>query len=275
MRVSRGLNSKLDHSWHEPSEDTMFARRGILNGLAGAPLAGILADARLARAAAALLEAISITTPSGRAVAGALGRPATVPAAAVLVIHEWWGLNDQIKTMAKALADAGYLALAVDLYKGGVATTPEAAKALMGAVDGAEATETLAAWVDWLRASPDCTGKVGTVGWCFGGGWSLNASLARPVEATVVYYGNVEKSAAELAPLAGPLQGHFATQDQWINKAMVDGFTAAMAEAGKTAEVYWYEADHAFANPSGGRYDAADAQAAWTRTLGFLAAHLG
>ncbi|MEX2650621.1 MAG: dienelactone hydrolase family protein [Alphaproteobacteria bacterium] len=252
----------------------MLARRNLLTRLAGVPLAGLLADPRLARAAAAELETVALTTPSGLAAGAALGRPATLPAAAVLLVHEWWGLNDQIKAVAKSLADAGYLALAVDLYKGEVAATPDQAKALMGKVDAAEAMETLAAWVDWLRASPDCTDKVATVGWCFGGGWSLNASLARPVEATIVYYGNVAKSAAELAPLAGPVLGHFATQDQWINQAMVDGFQAALAEAGKSAEVHWYEADHAFANPSGGRYDDADAALAWQRTLDFLAANL-
>jgi carboxymethylenebutenolidase len=252
----------------------MLARRPLLAGLAGVPLATILADARLARAAAAGLEAVSLTTASGVTVAAALGRPAATPAAAVVLIHEWWGLNDQIKAVAKSLADAGYLALAVDLYKGEVATTPDQAKALMGAVDAALATETLGVWVDWLRSSADCTGKIATIGWCFGGGWSLEASLARPVEATVVYYGNVARSAVELAPLQGPVLGHFASRDQWINQEMVDGFAAAMAEAGKAAEVHWYEADHAFANPSGGRYDEADAQLAWERTLAFLAAHL-
>jgi len=240
----------------------MLSRRPLLAGLTGAPLATILADPRLARAAAAELETVGLTTPSGVAVSAALGRPATVPAAAVVLIHEWWVLKDQSKAMAKALADAGYLALAVDLYQGGVATTPEEAKALMGAVDGAVATETLGALIDWLRASAECTGKVATLGWCFGGGWSLNASFARPVEATVVYYGNVARSAAELTPLASPVLSHFASQDQWINKDMVGGFEAALAEAGKAAEIHWYEADHAFANPSGGRYDEADAMLA-------------
>lgn len=234
------------------------------------PLAAVLLDPRRAGAAGATLEDVAITTAGGHDVAAALGRPA----ATVVLIHEWWGLNDQIKAVAATLADAGYLALAVDLYGGGVATTPDAAKALMGAVDPAVATETLVAWIDWLRGQPDCTGKVGTVGWRFGGGWSLQAGLARPVDATVIYYGNVAKTAAELAPLAGPVQGHFATQDQWINQAMVDGFTQATAAAGKSAEIHWYEADHAFANPTGGRYDGADANLAWERTLAFLGANL-
>ena len=96
-----------------------------------------------------------------------------------------------------------------------------------------------------------------------------------PVDATVVCYGDVAKTAAELAPLQGPVQGHFAEQDQWINHAMVDGFSAAMREAGKTLEVYWYDADHAFANPTGARYDEADAKLAWERTLEFLKRTVG
>ncbi|MGH6719017.1 MAG: dienelactone hydrolase family protein [Alphaproteobacteria bacterium] len=252
----------------------MLARRSALAGLAGVPLATLLADARLARAAAAGLETATIQTVSGRTVQAALAHPEAKPAPAVVLVHEWWGLNDQIKSVAAALADAGYLALAVDLYEGQVAATPDTAKALMSAVDPAAATDTLASWIDWLAGHPEATGRVATLGWCFGGGWSLNAALARPVPATVVYYGNVAKSAADLAPLEGPVLGHFATQDQWINQAMVDGFAAAMAAAGKQTEIHWYDADHAFANPTQGRYDEADAALAWRRTLEFLARHL-
>jgi carboxymethylenebutenolidase len=250
----------------------MLARRSALAGLAGVPLATMLADARLCRAAAAGLETVTIATASGLSVQAALARPSASPAPAVLLIHEWWGLNDQIKTVAAALAEAGYLALAVDLYGGQVAATPDEAKALMSAVDPGAATDTLGSWIDWLAA--EASGRVATVGWCFGGGWSLEASLAHPVPATVVYYGNVARSAAELAPLQGPVLGHFASSDQWINQAMVDGFVAAMAEAGKEVEVHWYDADHAFANPTNARYDEADAALAWQRTLEFLARHL-
>jgi carboxymethylenebutenolidase len=136
------------------------------------------------------------------------------------------------------------------------------------------ATETLVAWIDWLKSDSRSTGKVGTVGWCFGGGWSLNASIATPVDATVIYYGRVERSADDLRALNGPVLGHFAEQDQWINKEMVDGFEAGMKQAGKPAEIHWYAADHAFANPTGQNYDSDDAQAAWQRTLAFFRAHL-
>ena len=156
------------------------ARRSVLKGLAGLPLVGfplaaVLADPRLARAAAAGLETVSITTPGGASVSAALARPAAAPAPALLVVHEWWGLNDQIKSVARAFADQGYAALAVDLYDGKLADNPEDARAYMGQVVGAEATATLAAWIDWLQSLDHTTAKLGTVGWCFGGSWSLNA----------------------------------------------------------------------------------------------------
>ena len=154
------------------------------------PLAAVLADPKLTAAEAAALETVTISTPSGRRVKGALAKPGR-KAPAVLLIHEWWGLNDQIKAVAAELANQGYLALACDLYDGVVTTDPGKAGALMEAVDQAKARETLTAWVDWLRKSPDGNGKVATLGWCMGGGFSLAASIATPVDATVIYYGNV------------------------------------------------------------------------------------
>jgi carboxymethylenebutenolidase len=250
-----------------------LARRQVLTGLAHLPLAAVLADPRLARAAAGL-ENVSITTRGGRTVAAALALPKTVPASAVLLIHEWWGVNDQIKAVAAELAKEGYVALAVDLYDGGVADTPDGARALMRQVDDDAATDTLESWIGWLRAHEKVGRGVATTGWCFGGGWSLNASIAAPVEATVVYYGRVNRTAEDLEALKGPVLGHFATRDKWINKEMVGGFETAMRKAGKRAESHWYEADHAFANPSGAGYDESDAKLSWRRTLAFLAEHL-
>lgn len=254
-------------------------RRHVLAALATGPLgavpfAVILTDPHLARAAAAELADVTLTREDGKSVKAALAMPDTAPAPAILLIHEWWGLNDQIKTMAAALAREGYMALAVDLYDGKVATDREAAQRHMQAVDPAEAKRTLAAWIGWLREHPQGTGKIGTIGWCFGGGWSLTAATLAPVDAAVVYYGRVNQPAAELAALEGPVLGHFATRDGWINAEMVAGFEAAMRSAGKPFEVHWYEADHAFANPTGARHDAADAELAWRRTLDFFAAHL-
>ena len=156
------------------------------------------------------------------------------------------------------------------------ADTPDGARALMQAVDGEAATDTLVSWIDFLRGHEATNGKVGTLGWCFGGGWSLNASLSAPVDATIIYYGNVAKEAGDLATLQSPVLGHFATKDGWINQEMVSGFESAMQAAGKSdLIVHWYEADHAFANPTNARYDADDAALSWERTTQFLREHLG
>lgn len=252
-----------------------LARRQVLSGLAATSFAAVLADPRLAKAAADGLETVSITTKDGRSVKAALAMPARLPAPAVLLIHEWWGLNDQIKVVAAELAKEGYVALAVDLYDEKVATEPENARALMQAVNADHATNTLQSWVGWLRDHDAVAGKVGTVGWCFGGGWSLNASIAAPVEATVVYYGRVTREAEDLKALTSPVLGHYATKDQWINQEMVSTFEAEMAKAGKSNQSHWYEAEHAFANPTSARYDEADAKLAWERTLAFFKEHLG
>ncbi|MBP5859060.1 dienelactone hydrolase family protein [Marivibrio halodurans] len=259
--------------------EKVIDRRGVLRGMAGgvagtATLATILADPTLARAAAAGLEDVSLTLSDGTEVGASLAMPEgasqEAPVPSIILIHEWWGLNDQIKAVAAELAKEGYAALAIDLMNGKVATTADKATRQMKAVDEDEATATCAAWIDWLRAKAETTDKLGTVGWCFGGGWSLNASLAAPVDGTVIYYGRVNKEASELAALQGPVLGHFATQDKYIDEPMVSGFVEAMEEAGKSLTVYWYEADHAFANPTGARYDEADARLAWGRTTSFF-----
>ncbi|MCP4329194.1 MAG: dienelactone hydrolase family protein [Alphaproteobacteria bacterium] len=263
-----------------------IGRRTVIKSLAGAPVAGlslaaVLADPLIARAVAAGLTTVSTTTKGGRAVNAALALPAETPAPAVLLVHEWWGLNDQIKSVAAELAKEGYVALAVDFYGGRVADTPDAARALMSNVDGAAAVETAVAWIDWLKSNDQTNGKIATIGWCFGGGWSLNASLSAPVDATVIYYGSVgpefggiDRTPQSLAKLAGPVLGHYADRDGWITKDMVAGFEAAMAEAGKSNASYWYQANHAFANPTQAPYDEADAALAWTRTLDFLKENL-
>ena len=257
------------------------ARRQVLTGLGGASLAGIslaalLADpARVAQAAASL-KTITAKTASGRTVSAALALPAQVPAGGVMIVHEWWGLNDQIKSVAAQLAEEGFVALAIDLYDGKVASDQGTAQQLMGGVKDPEATETVTTWLDQLYAMKEVNGKVATLGFCFGGGWSLNASLAHPVDATVIYYGRVNKSPDELKKLKGPVLGHFGGKDTYINPPMVDGFEAAMKQDGKPAEIYRYpDANHAFANPTGQSYEKEDARVAWDRTVAFLKKTIG
>ncbi len=251
-------------------------RRLFLQGLACLPLATVLSYPELAKAAAAKTEDVSISLEMDTKVSASLALPAAEKAPAVILIHEWWGLNDQIKAVAAELANMGYIALAVDLYAGKVAKTPEEAKAFMGDLDPEIAKETMVGWVDYLRKHERSTGKVATLGWCFGGGWSLNTSMATPVDATIIYYGNVAKTANDLKALKGPVLGQFGKLDKNINQAMVTGFEQEMEKAGKkeSLTVHWYEADHAFANPTGARYDEANAKLAWERTTEFLKKNL-
>lgn len=251
------------------------ARRTVLQSAASLPLAAVLADPMIARAVAQGLDTVALDLPSGRTVSAALALPDRTPAGAVLLIHEWWGLNDQIRAMAAELANLGYVALAVDLFGGEVAQSPSEAQALTRNLDPAEARETLSAWIDWLRAHAATTDRVATMGWCFGGGWSLNASLANQVDATVIYYGRVPTDAADLAGLNAPVLGHFGEQDQFITPAMARGFDDALDQVDVPHQIHLYDADHAFANPTGGAYDQADARQAWARTTEFLADHIG
>ncbi len=254
-------------------------RRTVLKGASSLPLAAVLADPLIAQAVAATTENVTIKTGSGRSISGALALPAQAKGPAILLVHEWWGLNNQIKSVAANYAKQGYVALAADLYGQPAATTAAGARKLMGEFsrNPKAGFEAVGAWVNWLRGHNRSTGKVGTVGWCFGGGWSLNASIAAPVDATVIYYGHVIRPPEMVKKLRGPVLGHFATQDQWINRAMVAKFQNAMKAAGKADQltVHWYEANHAFANPSSGRFNEAASKLAWRRTTDFYKKNLG
>ena len=210
---------------------------------------------------------------------GYLARPAEPGRSAVLVIHEWWGLNDNVRTMARRLADAGHLALAVDLYEGEVAEDRETARTL--ATRARERTErgaeNMRQALAYARRELGAE-TVGVIGWCFGGGWSLATALDRPdaIDATVVYYGRLITDRDRLAVLASPVLGIFGELDGGIPLETVRDFEAALDELGKEASIHVYEgADHAFANPSGTRYQPEAAADAWARTLAFFAEHLG
>jgi carboxymethylenebutenolidase len=219
------------------------------------------------------LETIE-TTAGGRAVRAFVARPASLPAPGVVIYHAFKGLTDEFKALAVAYADQGYLAVAADLMDGKTSNGFLGAMLRMMFLDKTRVEQAAVAWVNWLRSNPSCTGKVGTIGWCFGGRWSLNASIATPVDATVVYYGSVERGEADLAKLKGPVLGHFGRLDRIVKPASVETFAQRMKALGRPLDLHWYEANHAFANPGGAWYDAACAQAADTRTATFLAQSL-
>ncbi|MEL7369498.1 MAG: dienelactone hydrolase family protein [Myxococcota bacterium] len=198
------------------------------------------------------------------------------PHPGVIVIHEWWGLNDNIRHWADRLAADGYAALAVDLYAGRVATVPNDAMTFMKSVKADEAKATLMAAYKMLTTDDRIKApKVGSIGWCFGGGWSLQAALNMPaLDAAVIYYGRLVTDAKALGAINAKALGIFGNLDKGIPPASVDAFEAAMKTAGRDLKVLRFDANHAFANPSSGRYDQPSAEKAFAAVRTFFSANL-
>lgn len=191
----------------------------------------------------------------------------------VVVIQEWWGLNDQICGVADRFARAGYNALAPDLYKGRVAAAPDEANHLMSGLDFADAThQDLRGAAQHLKSQG---GKLAVMGFCMGGALTIAAAVHVPeFAAGVCFYGIPDKKFADPAQVRVPLQGHFATKDDWCTPAAVDELETALQRAGVPHEIYRYEAAHAFANEHSSAYDVACANQAWERMAAFLRAQI-
>lgn len=192
----------------------------------------------------------------------------------VFVFQEWWGLNDNIKreseTLYKDLGNVNVLAL--DMYDGNVATERDMAAKYMQEFKQERGNEIVKGALDYVGKKA----KVATVGWCFGGGQSLQATLTvgKQAVACVMYYGMPESDVARLKTLNTDVLGIFATQDKYINGDVVKKFEANMKEAGKNLTVKSYEADHGFANPSNPKFDKVSTEDAYKNTLAFFKARL-
>jgi carboxymethylenebutenolidase len=199
---------------------------------------------------------------------------------AIVMVHEFWGLNDYIKQEAVKLHDAtGYAVLAVDLYDGKIGQTAEEASKLMAEVNPDKATGTVTDAVRSLKAGGLGNTKfktLGTIGWCFGGGWSLQTAIAggSSVKACVMYYGMPDDAPDHLKQLKAPVLMFEALKDKWISPEVVGKFKVAMKGSNRKLTVKTYDADHAFANPSNPHYAKADAADAWSRTLEFYHKYL-
>ena len=199
--------------------------------------------------------------------------PGPGPHPGIVVIHEFWGLNDHIKHWADRLTTAGYAAVAVDLYGGVVATDRDTAVATMKAVDNTKALATLRAGLDFITNDARIKAPVqAVIGWCFGGAWSLQTAIANAdVDGAIIYYGRLETDPEKLKPIKAKLLGVFGNQDKGIPPEEVNKFEAALKQAGVTATIHRYDADHAFANPSNTeKYDEKNAGDAWSKVLAFL-----
>ena len=194
------------------------------------------------------------------------------PFPAIIVIHEWWGLNANIEHWADRLASAGWAAIAIDLYGGIVATTRDEAMAAMKGVDETRAKGTLDAAIRFAASDPRIMAKKrAVIGWCFGGGWSLQTALAHPeLDGAIMYYGELETDPAKLVSIRGKLLGVFGDHDKGIPPADVQKFDTALTAAHIDHEIHHYDAPHAFANPSNPHYDEKSSADAWAHVLAFL-----
>jgi carboxymethylenebutenolidase len=262
----------------QPQEDASYAARMAEAHKGDSPVANDATAERPALEVAS--EDVSYATVKGRPVKGFLAYPIEAHGAlpAVLMFHEWWGLNDNIKAMAQRLAGQGYVVLAVDLYGGSVAQTPEQAMQLMDAAlkDQEALGQNLRGAMNYLETETPAS-AIATLGWCFGGAMSFQAARMFPdkVAATVIYYGEVSSDPAVLEPLKMPILGIFGAKDDHISAESARAFEKALHQLGKEAEITVYDGvGHAFANPSGTNYRKAEAEDAWQKTLTFLDRHL-
>lgn len=223
-----------------------------------------------------------VSFPSnGGTTEGYLATPATGHGPGVIVIQEWWGLVPWIKSVADRLADAGYLALTPDLYHGKTTAEPDEAGKLMMSMKMDEAAKDMSGAYDYLKQHQASTGKVGSVGFCLGGGLSLFIATLKPVDACVSYYGVLPGAQPNFNSLAGPVLGHYAENDGWATPAAARALEQQIRDAGKQVEFHIYPgAQHAFMNPSpevekaGGKYNEEASNTSWERTLAFFKQHL-
>jgi carboxymethylenebutenolidase len=225
---------------------------------------------------------ISYQRPDGQSVEGYLAEPASgTGAPGVVVIQEWWGLNDQIKGVADMLAGAGYRALVPDLYRGKVALEANEAEHLMTHLNfGDAAGQDVRGAVQYLKASGSV--KVGVTGFCMGGALTLLSAVNVPeADASVVWYGYPPLEYVDASRIKSPLMGHWAMDDTVFPIAKVDELEKKLGDAQAKFEFHRYHARHAFANETADaknlpylKHDPAAAELAWRRTMDFLAKNL-
>jgi carboxymethylenebutenolidase len=197
----------------------------------------------------------------------------------IVVLHEWWGLNDDMREICDRFASEGFVALAPDLYHGETTDQPDEASQKMMAMNIEEAEKEMRGAVDYVAAHPKCDGTVGTVGFCLGGGLCVWAAAANPkVGATVSYYYVMPHGKPDFSQIKGPVLGHFGTNDDFIPTEDAEALEREMREAGVDAVFEYYEgAGHAFSGKQDrlGTYHEDHAESAWQKTSDFFKRHLG
>ena len=217
---------------------------------------------------------ITFKRPDGKESTGYYAIPsAGEKAPGVVIIQEWWGLNDQIKGVANRLAEIQYRALVPDLYKGTVTLEVAEAEHLMGNLDfGDAATQEIRGAVQYLKENSP---KVAVLGFCMGGALSIITAVhVKEANAVVCWYGIPPEEAADPSTIKIPLQGHFAQEDEFFPPTQVDALEARLKKGNATYEIYRYQAKHAFGNETGDNHDPEATKLAWPRTVDFLAKHI-
>lgn len=217
-------------------------------------------------------------TAEDRPVQGALALPAgDAPAGAVILVHEWYGLNDDMRRLAERFAADGFIALAVDLYDGRVATAAPEAMQLSSALKTPDAVRIVAAAAEVLRALPRCNGRVAVTGFCLGGAMAIAAACGVPgLAAAVPFYGVPKPEYVDWSRCEAPIMGHYGAKDPMIPTERPQALADAARAAGRSFTLHFYDAGHAFmreGDPS--VYDAPSASQAWERTVAFLRERLG
>lgn len=224
---------------------------------------------------------VSFTSKSGAAVDGLLAEPSgpaegAGKSPAVILLQEWWGLNDHIASLAARLAKDGFLVVAPDLYHGKVAKSADEAGKLMTELDTHVAVGEIAGAAQFLKAHPRSNGNVGVIGFCMGGALSFaSACLVDGLSAVVPFYGVPPAEKVDYAKVTAPILAHFARRDEWATVSKAEAIKKQLDALGKSMQLAVYDADHAFVNDTRPDvYDEKNAKLAWERTVAFLKQHL-
>ncbi len=195
----------------------------------------------------------------------------------LVMLQEYWGINDHMKSMTDRFAAAGFVVLTPDLFHGKVAKTAAEAGGLMQELDRTRALDEIAGAVAFLRTHPRCTGRIGVTGFCMGGALALSAACKIPdLGAVVPFYGVPSPTTVDYGKVTAPVQAHFSKTDAWATPAAAADVKKQLEASGKEMELHLYDADHAFMNDSRPEvFHEISAKLAWDRAIAFLKKKLG
>jgi carboxymethylenebutenolidase len=247
-----------------------LSRRALL-GSAAASLAGLALPAT----AQPVSENATLTLSGGRVMGATLYLPPHVPAPAVLMVHDRFGMTDVLRERAAALALDRYIVVCVDLFQGKTAGTPMDAEKLVATLDRQAASDTVAGWADWIRADARCNRNIGMLGFGLGGDAAVQASSLTPVQAMVLYYTALGQRPDLVMRLTAPILGHYSERNREFGVDAIEELQFQLQKANKKSRVHLYDAEPDFANPASPQFARGDALLAWNRTVAFFRLNLG